>query len=96
MKTEKRFLVDVGMRELPFPINVLSRSAPDGQPTDLFFLLCFQDDKLHLHTLARLCLMAQKTDLLADLRSAQDGPGLYGVLIAAEREVVSTLRNATR
>ena len=33
MKTEKRFLVDVGMRELPFPINVLSRSAPDGQPT---------------------------------------------------------------
>jgi GTP cyclohydrolase I len=33
MTTEKRFLVDVGMRDLPFPIKVLSRSAPEGQPT---------------------------------------------------------------
>jgi excisionase family DNA binding protein len=70
--------------------------APDGQPTDLFFLLCFQDDKLHLHTLARLCLMAQKTNLLADLRSAEDGASLYAALIAAEQEVVSTLRQSSR
>ena len=33
MKTEKRFLADVGMRDLPFPIKVLSRDAPEGQPT---------------------------------------------------------------
>lgn len=33
MTTEKRFLVDVGMRALPFPIKVLSRSAPEGQST---------------------------------------------------------------
>jgi nitrogen PTS system EIIA component len=70
--------------------------APDGQPTDLFLLLCFQDDKLHLHTLARLCLMAQKTNLLANLRSAEDGAGLYAALIAAEQEVVSTLRQSSR
>jgi excisionase family DNA binding protein len=70
--------------------------APDGQPTDLFFLLCFQDDKLHLHTLARLCLMAQKTNLLANLRSAEDGASLYAALIAAEQEVVSTLRQSAR
>ena len=33
MTTEKRFLVDVGMRDLPFPIKVLSRVAPEGQAT---------------------------------------------------------------
>jgi GTP cyclohydrolase I len=31
--TERRFLVDVGMRDLPFPIRVLSRGVPEGQPT---------------------------------------------------------------
>jgi len=33
MTTEKRFLVDVGMRDLPFPIKVLSRDTEDGQAT---------------------------------------------------------------
>lgn len=33
MKEEKRFLVDVGMRDLPFPIRALSKVRPDGQPT---------------------------------------------------------------
>jgi GTP cyclohydrolase I len=33
MKNGKRFLVDVGMRNLPFPMKVASRSKPDGQAT---------------------------------------------------------------
>ncbi len=33
MTTERRFLVDVGMRDLPFPIRVLSRCTPEGQLT---------------------------------------------------------------
>jgi len=33
MKEEKRFLVDVGVGDLPFPIKALSRSHPEGQPT---------------------------------------------------------------
>ncbi len=33
MNSEKRFLVDVGMQSLPFPIRAISRSAPEGQPT---------------------------------------------------------------
>lgn len=33
MTTERPFLVDVGMRDLPFPIRVLSRVAPEGQST---------------------------------------------------------------
>jgi GTP cyclohydrolase IB len=33
MNTESRFLVDVGMQDMPFPMRVASREAPDGQPT---------------------------------------------------------------
>lgn len=33
MTSEKRFLVDVGMQDLPFPIRTVTRSEPDGQPT---------------------------------------------------------------
>jgi len=33
MTEHKRFLVDVGMRDLPFPIRVLSRGDPEGQHT---------------------------------------------------------------
>jgi mannitol/fructose-specific phosphotransferase system IIA component (Ntr-type) len=64
-------------------------SAPDGQPTDLFFLLACQEDRLHLHILARLCLMAQKTDLLAQLRTAPDAPTMHAALLAAEQAVLA-------
>ena len=33
MTSQKAFLVDVGMRDLPFPIKVMSRSVSDGQST---------------------------------------------------------------
>ena len=33
MDTEKRFLVDVGMKDLPFPIRALSKAEPEGQAT---------------------------------------------------------------
>ncbi len=33
MKNEKRFLVDVGMKNLPFPMKVSSKTKPEGQPT---------------------------------------------------------------
>ncbi|MGA2623733.1 MAG: GTP cyclohydrolase, FolE2/MptA family [Bacteroidota bacterium] len=33
MKKDKRFIVDVGMKDLPFPIKVASKTMPDGQPT---------------------------------------------------------------
>lgn len=33
MTSERRFLVDVGMQDLPFPIRAKTRSHPDGQPT---------------------------------------------------------------
>ena len=33
MLDEKKFLVDVGMRNLPFPMRVISKVNPDGQST---------------------------------------------------------------
>ena len=71
------------------PIQEIHFNAPDGKPTDLFFLLCCQDDRLHLHTLARLCLMAQKTEMLAQLRAAPDAGTMRDCIIATEKEVVA-------
>ena len=73
------------VQEIPF-------GAPDGQPTRLFFLVCCPDDRLHLHTLARLCLVAQKTDLLLQLGEARDSPAIYCAIIAAEEEVLKRRR----
>ena len=73
-------------QEIPF-------GAPDGQPTDLFFLLACPDDRLHLHTLARLCVMAQKTGLLAELRQAPDAETMYQCLMASEAAVLGGLRS---
>jgi GTP cyclohydrolase I len=33
MSKEKRYLIDVGMHSLPFPMRVISRADKDGQPT---------------------------------------------------------------
>jgi PTS system nitrogen regulatory IIA component len=71
------------------PIQKIHFGAPDGQPTHLFFLLCCQDDRLHLHTLARLCLIAQKTKVLDRLREAPDAQTMRDALIAAEQEILA-------
>ncbi|MBI5382520.1 MAG: PTS sugar transporter subunit IIA [Opitutae bacterium] len=64
-------------------------SAPDGQPTRLFFLICCQDDRLHLHTLARLCLLAVKTELIAQLLAAPGRDAMHAALVAAEAAVLA-------
>jgi nitrogen PTS system EIIA component len=81
------------------PFIVLGRTiqqipfgAPDGRPTDLFFLIGCADSRMHLHTLARLCLMAQKTDLLANLRQAVDADAMCDCLLSAEQAVLESRR----
>ncbi len=76
------------------PVQEIYFRAPDGQPTRLFFLLCCQDDRLHLHTLARLCLMAHKTDLLSQLRQAPDAASMRDAILAAERAVLPEKKTA--
>ena len=62
--------------------------APDGQPTQFFFLICCQDDRIHLHTLARLCLLARNTDVVAQLFAASDASAAFNALVNAERAVL--------
>jgi hypothetical protein len=33
MRDKRRFLVDVGIKDLPFPMKVVSRNDPEGQHT---------------------------------------------------------------
>ena len=71
------------VQEIPF-------GAPDGGSTDLFFLLGCPDDRLHLHTLARLCLMAQTTNLLTDLRQCVDAQAMCRAILLAEETALTT------
>jgi PTS system nitrogen regulatory IIA component len=65
--------------------------AQDGEETDLFFLIYCTDDALHLHTLARLCMLAHGSTLFTDLRVAADGEEMYRILDHAERELLKAL-----
>jgi PTS system nitrogen regulatory IIA component len=67
--------------------------APDGEPTNLFFLICCQDDRLHLHILARICLMAQNTSILDQLRQSTDAAAMHAALLAAEEQVLAGKKN---
>jgi nitrogen PTS system EIIA component len=69
------------VQQIPF-------GAPDGGSTDLFFLIGCPDERMHLHILARLCLMAQKTELLAELRQASTGDAMHEVTINSELAVL--------
>lgn len=61
--------------------------APDGKPTDLFFVLVCQDDRHHLQSLTHLCLMFTQTPLLAELRAADSAEGMFASLLEAERVI---------
>ncbi len=75
-------------------IQPIHFGAPDAQPTDLFFRLCCLEGKRHQHALARLCLMAKMTDLLARLRIAPDVAALHESLLTAEHTVMGNLNPA--
>jgi len=83
------YLCDGSIIVLGRTVQEIHFGAPDGRPTTLFFLICCQDDRLHLHTLARICLMAQKTDILEQLRHAPDPASIHASLVAAEEEVLA-------
>ena len=68
--------------------------APDGRPTRLFFLLCCEDERIHLHTLARLCTIAMKTNIIAELLEVADAAAAHEALKAAERSVLPAAETA--
>lgn len=65
--------------------------AQDGEQTDIFFLICCTDDTLHLHTLARLCMLAHGTLLLSDLRAATTADEMFQILRHAERDLLKAM-----
>lgn len=70
--------------------------SPLGEMTDLLFLMCCCDAQLHLHLLARLCMMCHHTTLLLRLRETRDPEVMLHALLAAEEEVLAaTAKNAT-
>ncbi|MBN1510306.1 MAG: PTS sugar transporter subunit IIA [Sedimentisphaerales bacterium] len=87
-------------RPLPYdlgaPVLVVGRTgrgivfgAPDGKLTDLFFLMASQDDRHHLHLLARLCRMLHDQESLDQLRAAETVEEMIELLRTREREVLA-------
>lgn len=70
-------------------LSAIPFGSPDGQATDIFFLICTQDDWIHLHILSRICMMCHNTSLLMDLREAPDRDAMYAALLRAEEEVIA-------
>jgi len=64
--------------------------AQDGSGTDIFFLICCTDHALHLHILARLCLLAHGTALLQEIREAPDAEAICATIKKAEDEFISS------
>lgn len=91
-RSPESYLFESGFIVLGRTVQQIPFGAPDGRATDLFFLLGCPDPRVHLHALARLCLMARKTDVLERLRQAPDAEGMLEYLIAAEATVLEELR----
>ena len=66
-------------------IQAIPFGAPDGRPTRLFFLVCCQDERIHLHTLARLCLVAHETEVIGRLLDAASAGEAHAALVADEQ-----------
>jgi len=88
-RTPEPYLFETSFIVVGRPVQEIHFGAPDGEPTNLFFLICCQDERLHLHTLARLCLIALKTNILGQLREAPDAHTMREALIAAEQEILA-------
>lgn len=89
LRAQEPYLFESSFLVIGRPIQEIHFGAPDGEPTHLFFLICCQDDRLHLHTLARLCLLAQKTDILEQLREAPDAQTMREAVVAAEQRMLT-------
>lgn len=72
-------------------ISQVPFGSPDRSTTDIFFLICCQDDRIHLHVLARLCMMCHQTSLLLEMRDSNDSMELYRILVASEEKIIKSI-----
>jgi nitrogen PTS system EIIA component len=62
---------------------------PSGTLTDIFFLVCCQDDGTHLRVLARLSRLLLRPGFLDDLRAAETVADTWEIIAAAERDLLA-------
>ncbi len=63
--------------------------APGGAYTRFFFLICSQEDRIHLHLLARISMICRETDVLDQMMDAEDAVEMHRMLLAAELEMIN-------
>jgi PTS system nitrogen regulatory IIA component len=64
-------------------------NEPSGTLTDIFFLICCQDDRTHLQVLARLSRLLLRPGFLDSLRAAETVEETWELIAAAERDLVA-------
>jgi mannitol/fructose-specific phosphotransferase system IIA component (Ntr-type) len=67
--------------------NGVNFGAPDGGKTDLFFMPCAHNERVHLHMIARLAWLLHTTTLAEDLRACEDAEGMLEALRAIEQGI---------
>ncbi|HEV3256520.1 MAG TPA: PTS sugar transporter subunit IIA [Gemmataceae bacterium] len=60
---------------------------PHGHLTDIFFLVCCQDERTHLRVLARLSRLLLRPGFVSELRSAETAAQTWQLIHAAENEL---------
>ena len=69
-------------------VNPILFGAPGGASTEIFFLICSQEDRIHLHLLARISMICRETDILDELHAAESAGEMFDLLLAAEQRMI--------
>lgn len=63
--------------------------GPQGDLTDIFFLVCCRDDKTHLRILARLSRLIMRPHFLDSLRETETASEAHALILQSEQELVN-------
>ncbi|MCA9132803.1 MAG: PTS sugar transporter subunit IIA [Planctomycetales bacterium] len=75
-------LLALGVTSQPLPFGNAS-----GHLTDVFFLICSTDDRVHLQVLAKISRLLSGTDFLPELRSCSSARDAHDLLVRYEAEL---------
>ncbi|MCK5806257.1 MAG: PTS sugar transporter subunit IIA [Lentisphaeria bacterium] len=76
----------VGRSVQPVPFG-----ASDGRRTDVFFMICCQNDRIHLHVLSRICLLCHSTGLAQALREADTAEEMHAAVVKCEKDALARI-----
>ena len=86
------YLSDDSFVVLGRTIQPIPFGSPDGRTTDMFFLVCCQDDRIHLHVLARICMLCYHTPLLMNLREMDSAADMHEAIVHQEIDLIRGLQ----